>query len=242
LHRFQFYDSTAREPHLAAMVDHIVKEWRLGEHNTQFVATTLNDEADSAQGILQELKPRFAHRGWQQVRTVNKLGGASKNIPPFSNVVLVDEFSGTGKTIKSRVTQLRSDVREALKVKGASAELTVRVCLLASMEEAIEAITAHGVQVFAPIVLKKGISGYYSGDALASARTQMERLESRLSPEIEGEPLPLFGYGRAEALFSTDENPPNSIFPVFWWPRSKSGKSRKTLLVRQQSYGRKKTD
>jgi hypothetical protein len=226
LYRFMFLDSNAREPHLTAMVNQIVNVWHLRDNSTQVVAVTIDDEGDSAQAILQELKPRFVGAGWPRVHTVNKLGKARKRIADLPDVVLVDEFSGTGNTIRSRVRQLRSDL-------SGSKGVTIRVCLLAGMEDAIQAIRADGVQVFAPIVLQKGISRCYSGNELASARTRMRRLESDLAPQIDNEPLPSFGYGGAEALFSTDGNPPNSTFPIFWWPRSNSGKPRKTIFYRR---------
>ena len=109
------------------------------------------------------------------------------------------------------------------------------------MEDAIRAIREIGVDVFSAITLRKGISQHFLDDDLYSARERMRALEGRLSPQIDDEPLPTFGYGQAEALFSTDGNTPNSVFPVFWWPHSVDGKRRRTILTRQQSYVRKNT-
>ena len=239
LHRFKFLDSSQCEPYLKAMVDQIVTVWQLSETNTQIVAMTADTEGDSAQAILQTLKPMFQQRGWH-AHTANKLEAARgrnfKNIARFPNVVLVNEFSGTGRTVLSRVRSLRNLLADA--PNG----FTIQVCLLASMEDALRSIRNEGVDAFASTTLQKGISQHYDGNDLATARDRMLRLESQLASQIDDTPLPSFGYGQAEALFSTYGNPPNSVFPIFWWPRLDGGQSRKTILGRQQSYVQEKTN
>jgi hypothetical protein len=240
LNRFKFLNSTDRSSYAIRMVKQIVDVWKLSESNTQLVATTMDDEADSSQALLQELKPRFIQYGWSHVQTVNTMRWAGRKISAYPNVVLIDEFSGTGKTINSRIRHLGSELRSLTRETSPGQAFTIRVCLLASMADALRSIAETGVEVFTPIVLEKGISDYYDGENLASATTKMRRLESGLCAVVGDKPLPSFGYGGAEALFSTDANPPNSVFPVFWWPRSADGKKRRTVLTRQQSYAHTK--
>ena len=100
------------------------------------------------------------------------------------------------------------------------------------MVDALTEVRGRGTDIFAAIELEKGISGYLTGSARDDAREEMLRLEARLHPTFNGRPLPSLGYGEAEALFSTDGNAPNSVFPVFWWPRLRTGRNRKTILSR----------
>ena len=48
LQRFQFLDSTRWWPYLTDMVNQMANVWHLQQDNTQLVATTKDDEADSA--------------------------------------------------------------------------------------------------------------------------------------------------------------------------------------------------
>ena len=114
---------------------------------------------------------------------------------------LVDEFAGTGKTMTSRVHWVRSAINVACQINAPSSPVSIRVCLLAGMEDAIRAIREIGVDVFSAITLRKGISQHFLDDDLYSARERMRAIEGRLSPQIDDEPLPTFGYGQAEALF-----------------------------------------
>ena len=210
LHRFKFLDSSQCEPYLKAMVNQIVTVWQLSETNTQIVAMTADTEGDSAQAILQTLKPMFQQRGWH-AHTANKLEAARgrnfKNIARFPNVVLVNEFSGTGRTVLSRVRSLRNLLADA--PNG----FTIQVCLLASMEDALRSIRNEGVDAFASTTLQKGISQHYDGNDLATARDRMLRLESQLASQIDDTPLPSFGYGQAEAFSARTETRQIASFP-----------------------------
>ena len=60
----------------------------------------------------------------------------------------------------------------------------------------------------------------------------MWRLEAGLKEMIGRESLPHFGWGAAEALFGSPYNTPNSVFPIFWWPKTRDNSDRNTILRR----------
>jgi len=80
-----------------------------------------------------------------------------------------------------------------------------------------------------------GISGLFTGDELEHQLNLMYSLESKLMPEIDGKKLPKFGYGGAESLYAVEDgNTPNSVFPIFWWPKNANNKNRNPLLERSE--------
>ncbi len=232
LYGVTFLTSASCQPYFEGMVNQILKNWQLPEDRTQIVATTNDDEGDSAQAVLQALKPEFQKQGWEKVCTVNRLGKSVAKLRNRPNVVLVDEFIGTGTTIASSIRHIQSCYEEAMSQNNLPSEYNLHVCVLASMQEGKARVERLDVKMHAELPLKKGISDHLDGKEYAEACSRMLSLEAKLAPQINGRPLPSFGWGEAEALFSTDENTPNSVFPVFWWSRLRNNKKRRTILHR----------
>ena len=91
------------------MANRISVVWGLSQHNTQIVAVTFDDEGDSGQAILYVLRPQLTACGWEKVWSVNVVGKSVQYLAEYPNVVLVDEFSGTGHTINKRVRDITND-------------------------------------------------------------------------------------------------------------------------------------
>ncbi len=228
LDRFAYLTHETFSEYLVQMAKQITHVWGLERDLTQIVAMTHDSSADSAQAILQFLKPILAADGWTGVPLVNRCDRASKHIRKRPFVVLIDEFAGTGKTVCGRLKTIQKCYQDA---QVQSRE--IRVCLLVCMEEAKSRIEQAGALVHASLVQKKGISGHYIGADLVKAQNGMLRLESLLKALLHNVPLPSFGYGQAEALYGAAMcNVPNSVFPLFWWPCWQDDSQRKVLLSR----------
>jgi hypothetical protein len=146
--------------------------------------------------------------------------------------MIIDEFLGSGQTMIGRVNQLKNDLKD-------SGEVEIKFCFLAGMKFAIKNIQEQGYEVYCAIQLDKAISEKYQPKQRKILVTRMENLEAKLKNDIDEFDLNdfKFGYNRAEALYSLEGcqgNTPNSVFPIFWWPRDVISKERKTLLVRYQ--------
>lgn len=234
LNRFVYLDDSKANHLLENATTQIFDVWGLEHEKTQIVAMTYDDSPDSAQSVLWRIKPLLAKIN-KQPKLVNKLGRAVKNIEACPNIILLDEFAGTGKTLANRVKQLRSDIRNYFSNKGYSFEVSIRAILLSGMENSKPIIDDLDIAYFCPNWLQKGIAHNYSGKKLKIAYKDMLKLESKLANEVSGRSLPSLGYGRAEALYYQDHcNLPNSVFPVFWWPKSFDGSTRTPLLFRFQ--------
>ncbi|MBN5030009.1 hypothetical protein JY419_11300 [Stenotrophomonas maltophilia] len=229
LDRFTYFSTAREESTIAAMADHIVS---LGISSSllQVVAPSADDDADSGQFVLYALKAELAKRRFGQVQLVNVYGRAQRYVQERPNIVLVDEFVGTGKTLLGRLTTM---IREFRANKGVE-DAKFYVYAYAGMRSALEELERSGLckHVHFFSVLDRGISDSYP-DAEA-ALLAMDSLERRLAPKCDGVDLPSLGYGQCEALYGRrGGNCPNSVFPLFWWPENSDSEARQTLLVRK---------
>lgn len=229
LDRFTYFCTAREESTIAAMADHIVS---LGISSSllQVVAPSADDDADSGQFVLYALKAELAKRRFGQVQLVNVYGRAQRYVQERPNIVLVDEFVGTGKTLLGRLTTM---IREFRANKGVE-DAAFYVYAYAGMRSALEELKRSGLckHVHFFSVLDRGISDSYP-DAEAALLT-MDSLERRLAPKCDGVDLPSLGYGQCEALYGRrGGNCPNSVFPLFWWPENSDSEARQTLLVRK---------
>ncbi len=232
LHRFTFLDSKARKQMWKGMARRIVEECGLDEAKTQVVALTVDTQPDSGQWVLQMLKAPLAERGWRDVRMVNRIGSSVAALRHQSDVVLVDEFVGSGDTVLKRVRDFSMEYDKRI-AAGAASTYSIRVFVLAGMEAARRRIEAEGVRIRAERWLTRGITQHYRRKELRRACRHMLRMESRLE-QRDPRCFP-FGYGRAEALYASDEgNAVNSVFPVFWSDRLQRGEKRAPLFVRRE--------
>ena len=144
----------------------------------------------------------------------------------MKQIILVDEFIGSGITLIKRLEYLQknSDLNDC----------QIKCCFMAGMESTINYIRNDlAVEIFCPLVLKKGISEKYETNESLERIKNMKMIETKLDQLSEKYSL---GYNQAEALYSAegvDFNTPNSVFPIFWWPKANNS-DRKTILNRYQ--------
>ncbi len=214
-----------------SLTNKIIGEEALTDKNTQIVAMAADSCPDSSQYLLYDLKICFWKQGWSKHKQVNTFGGSYKTYKKdsnYKNIVLVDEFIGTGCTVINRVKALRKVYGDA----GVN-DFSIFVKVLAGTDQGIKTIREEGVNVEALITLEKGISDYYEDKVAEQKKYLMLQLEQLLAAEYETQKLPSLGYGQTESLYSRQNgNVPNSVFPIFWWPFLRSGNSRKVLLTR----------
>lgn len=239
LDRFNYVKIDDMKVHLENIVKYIFETLKLPIDKTQIVATTVDTAADSAQMIIQFLKPIFAKLGYRDVKIVNSIRDSVRNVIKYPNVVYVDEFVGTGKTMVRRIRDFSKnydlEVNKEIANGNTGANYVIYVAVLASMIEAKVEIEKTGVSMFASLWLNKGISYHYEGEDLDSACLRMKRLETLLVNDVNADKFPSFGYGKAEALYCLEEgNIPNSVFPLFWWPSFVDGTQRQPMFFRME--------
>ena len=231
LERFFYLENETLGMLLNEIAEYIINESGFTEQTTQILSITYNDDADSGQKILDYIKHPIFKKGWRSVKTVNKIGKGIKNYSEGkTEIILIDEFIGSGKTLRGRIDYLKKNI------KG---NPIIKCCFIAGISESITKLESEGIDIFCPLRLEKGISGYYQGKDLIRAEDLMLDLELKLAPWIKSNELYeySFGYGGAEALYTLEGcngNTPNSVFPVLWWIEDKNKKLRNTILTRSE--------
>jgi len=212
---------------LSAVV--FIRENILDERPLAIVATAWGEHPDSSQALLQKIKVHFWRN--RNIRFFNSVNAyeKKKHQQEFPRFLLIDEFCGTGNTIANRLDHIIKNAKQF------GIEPEPHVCILFGMERAKEFLLESGYDVHFCTTLKAGISGHFSGEERQRKLSAMKRLETGLSPEINGTQLPSLGYGKAEALFFVkNENAPNSNFPILWWPLDVDGNDRITITQRAE--------
>lgn len=229
LEEFRYIDDKVLASFLNFLSDSIINDSGFNEETTIVASITADDSADSSQKALDYIKVPLFKMGWSDYEQVNRFNNIPKHILRGRNqIILIDEFIGSGKTILHRLRSTNG---------WPKTDFTIKFCFLAGMEYAINMIEDKGYEVFCPLRLKKGISERYEGYIVESMISKMRELENKLAQKINEHNLSTFslGYNDTQALYSLEScfgNTPNSVFPIFWWPRDTNNNRRNTLLTR----------
>ena len=229
LERFHYLQEDYLRYLLNELSHYIIYESGFKPETIQILSFTCDETADSSQKLLDMIKVPLFQGGWRNPSIVNNFNLCETHFKKGkTQVLMMDEFIGSGKTLHNRFRQLK-DI-----LKG---DFEIKFCFIAGIRKTIESIQAEGIYVFCPLQLDKGISDFYKDDTLSKMIAEMVYLESKLSPKINTKDLSTysFGYGNAEALYSLEGcngNTPNSTFPLFWWLKDKQENDRITILTR----------
>jgi ribosome biogenesis protein Nip4 len=224
LDNYTFISSKALEVIGQRVAEHIEEVWRLSPDKTKIVAFSNDKTADGSQMFLQSIKNKFESAGWTEGNFINSLPVAMHNAVDGDNLVLVDDFVGTGLTAERKIKWLLTKL-------GERRIHNVKVYLVsaAGMEFARSKIDNLGIEYYTALSLKKGISDRLDGQLRTDAIHWMKNLESKLA---NCEKFSL-GFMASESLFAFEAfNVPNNVFPIFWWPALSNGQRRRTLFKR----------
>ena len=218
---------------LCDMAMEIKKNEIEGTNTALCVMRTKNDsDSDGSQAIVNELKVSLKMTGgfkydysavcYEDIEWLYKKKG-------FKHFIVVDDFIGSGKTVKSRYQYFLNRHLE---------EATIGFYFLAGMSEGVKFCIDNSIPVHCCKIMTKGISEHYKEDLLQKRISSMRFLESHLG-EISGDTKledNSFGYGGAEALYCRQfGNIPNSVFPIFWWDKNSDDSNRQSVFTRVQN-------
>ena len=230
IEKFCYLDADKHNASVQSVCRKIAEDWRLVEAETQIVAATADSSPDSGQVVVYEVKNAMANFGWDAPFGVNRYDRAQRHINSRRNIVLVDEFIGSGRTMAGRIRTMR----DQFKAKGVL-DAKFYVAVYAGMEFSRDIINEEMCEdIFMANSLRKGISEMSLPDNVNTDLGVMSGIEDRLAANWNGLSLPRLGDAECEALYGRHiGNAPNSVFPVFWWPILLDGMGRRSIFTRR---------
>lgn len=230
--RFSFIDSFQLDEIGKKIAKHICQDLDLKPINTKIVAIADSNKPDGSVAGVQFLKNKFSvHDNWKEQNFISSITSAAYDAKNNDNIILFDDFIGSGKTINDKLVYFRKTLAERkIRIKS------LNVISFAAMSFGLIKIKEDsGLDVFTAIELKKGITEFNTPEEAEKKIKLMTDLEHKLKPTMKGLKLRdhHLGYGRSEALFQiSGYNCPNNLFPIFWWPLDKDSIQRNTLFNR----------
>lgn len=229
LNRFKYLTNDTFHKALEDIVEKIVSNERYSVDNTIIAATTLGPLPDSGQYVLYEMKPIFQKYNWDKPNLVNSAEKIIETFPQYHNVIFVDEFIGSGKTMLRRISKLKRELLE-----NDFNEFSMKIFAVASSTIGENILREAEVELESILFIPRGISDHFEIEEQKEEKLSlMMRLEELLSREYDGHAMPSLGYGQVEALYARERgNTPNNVFPLFWWKFYLNGERRPTILIR----------
>lgn len=220
-----------RELEACEAISEKVQESGLSPKTTWIVAVANKDEIDGSTAGLQKLKNKLEPYEQWHSRLVANIPAAAGKVKNGDVVLLFDDFIGTGEKMVNKKNWLV----KLLSAEGVD-DVKFSYFSFSGMRFGIENIEdATDAQVFSHHILLKGITETFPLEQAEAMIALMLQLESRLGLTYKHKKLEEFslGYKKSESLYcGQNDNCPNNVFPVLWWPNLKSGKVFKTVLKR----------
>lgn len=228
--RFVYFNSDM-ESNACKAIANKIKEWDLKPTDTWIIAAANKTEIDGSTAGLQKLKNKVEPIEEWHSRFVSNIPGAIEKISEGQKIILFDDFIGSGQKMIMKTNWFRKLLGE-IGIK----DVTFYYLSFSGMEFGIKnLVDSTGCETYAFLNLKKGISDVYSPKEAENMIQIMVGIEGKLSERYKGKDLKDFslGFGRTEALYcAQNDNCPNNVFPVFWWPKLKDGSAFRTIFKR----------
>lgn len=207
--------------------EHVEKVWKLIPEKTIFVSSNNKNHTDSSQEVLNQLKSSdWSDPKWSKFHFLTRYRDALPKLSAGHNVVLVDDFVGSGGSILKSLDWFSKNV--------GTTSINLHVLTVTGCTTGMAAIAKSGFSCHSVFQVAKGLSDFLVGGELAEALKQMADLEALLEAKIGPAALEKYrlGWGAQEAVYVRDGgNTPNNVFPIFWWNKIAMG-TRRTIMHR----------
>lgn len=198
--------------------------WRLTPDDTLIVGVANGPKTCGSTAYLRCVETSLS-RAWSTSNCVwTTIDAAFRKRQAHTNLVIVDDFVGTGEKLVDLLGRLHRNPKTATYV--------VHVCTFASMEAGWDAVSVTvGGRFIAFRVLQRCISDLLEEPKRSEFLSAMTTLEKSFFSKPGDYSL---GYKKSEASFYLEGyNIPNNNFPVLWWDQYADRTTRSTLFSRR---------
>jgi hypothetical protein len=202
--------------------DVIQNQWKLSPADTLLVGVAEPNKTCGSQLYVRALEVQLPI-AWGNCIYPNFVS-AFKFRNGKANLVIVDDFIGTGKKVGDRIERLRNNPK--------TSSFNIYVVAFAGMDEGLTKI-ANDVNnnIEAYIILEKCLSTLQPKTKADEFRNLMQTLEANFFDKPGAFSS---GFGNSEASFYLEgANIPNNTFPILWWEKYKDDSKRSTLFRRR---------
>ncbi|WP_282196793.1 hypothetical protein [Alistipes finegoldii] len=208
------------------IAEYISSIWMLTSENAIITAICDNGRPDGSQTIVQNIKNKF-RPSWDKTKIFSNILEAVHILTDNTSIILIDDFIGTGNTICRKIQYVKDYcIRNNIK------NVIIKVVALAVMDFAQKSIVDANVEILPYFCLRKGIDSIPNEEERDNATNAMKALELKLDQTHLKRYR--FGFENSQSLFSLgDNNVPNNVFPIFWWPSNSKKQERNTIFHRQ---------
>lgn len=200
----------------------ICDEWRLIPGETLIVGLAEPDRTCGSTAYLRAIETSLPRSWGASVHVTFK--SAFRHRDQRANLVLVDDFIGTGDKLADRIDRLKRNPK--------TATYEIYVIAFAGMRVGVNALSSQVAgRVEVSFLLEKSISNNAPPERVEALTRQMQSLEGKI---FQRPGKYSFGYGQSEAAFYLEAaNIPNNNFPILWWEKYADDTERPTLFARR---------
>lgn len=224
MNRFRYVSKAESDKKVQMLIRQIDELWKVPKETTVIMAVCKNSHGDGSQALLNDLK-RDMH-DWRENRFYGQFDLENERIKKGYNVILIDDFVGSGETMGKRIEALKSIV---------AADAKIYVVGLGATKVSRQFLNNYYPQVafYSPDYVRRG----FDPKASPKKKSIMLKMEDLLAPKYKGDDYELnkfsLGYNKSCAVYyNEDYRTPNNVFPVFWWGKLKTGDKFNSLFIR----------
>ncbi|WP_124475704.1 phosphoribosyltransferase-like protein [Burkholderia cepacia] len=218
----KYCNSSDLDAAAASAAKQIQNGWGLTPENTILVGLAEPDKTCGSTAYLRAIENKLP-RTWGNSLHVT-FNAAFRHRNNKQNLVLVDDFIGTGDKLNKRIERLINNPK--------TASYEIHIAAFAGMIDGIATLLPSTKnRATAEILLDKSISNNAPAGNIDRLTRNMQSLETKIfcHPGKYN-----FGYGQSEAAFFVEAaNIPNNNFPILWWEKYADDTERPTLFTRR---------
>lgn len=200
----------------------ISKSWGLEPANTLIVGLAEPNKTCGSTAYLRSIELALDRRWSPNLHTNFKSAFRHRNA--HENLVLVDDFIGSGEKLSTHIDRLRQNPK--------TADYEIHVVAFAGMKVGIDRVSLKtNGRVKVQEQLEKCISSVQPPEKANEYAQSMTVLEKKI---FNHPGQYSFGYSQSEAAFFLESfNIPNNNFPILWWEKYADETPRPTLFTRR---------